>query len=592
MHKEGVTMRYYSTERNIQMMIALMKGHNIKRIIASPGTTNVTFIGSVQNDPFFEIYSAPDERSAAYIACGLAAETGEPVAISCTGATASRNYFPGLTEAYYRNLPILAITSSQHTGRIAQNIAQIIDRSVQPNDTVRVSVQIPSIHSNEDEWACNVQMNKALLELKHHGGGPVHINLATEFTRDFSVKELPPFRIIKRFEYNDELPKLPKGKIAIFVGNHRIWSSQLIEVVDRFCERYNGVVLYDHTSNYKGKYGIFIGLIPNRALINSRCANADLMIHIGDVSASNPMLSPKEVWRIHPDGEIRDKFKKLTSVFEMEEITFFQKYLEKSDSEERNTLFYQELRVLYNGLLDKIPELPFSSLWIASRTIDKLPNNSVLHLGILNSLFTWNKYESKKNIQVYSNTGGFGIDGILSTVIGASLVHPDKLYFCVLGDLAFFYDMNVLGNRHVGNNLRIMLVNNGRGHTMRTHNNLGYIFEDEADRYISAAGHYGHKSPLLVKHYAEDLGYLYLTASTKDEYLEAMVDFINPDKARQSIIFEVFTDSNLENDAQELMREIGNTAMMGIAESTVKKLMGENSLQALKKIIKKRGGFN
>ena len=42
----------------------------------------------------FELYSAVDERSTAYIACGLAAETSEPVALSCTGATASRNYVP------------------------------------------------------------------------------------------------------------------------------------------------------------------------------------------------------------------------------------------------------------------------------------------------------------------------------------------------------------------------------------------------------------------------------------------------------------------------------------------------------------------
>ena len=59
-----------------------------------------------------------DERSAAYIACGMAEESGEPVVLSCTGATASRNYMPGLTEAFYRKLPVLAITSSQDISKI------------------------------------------------------------------------------------------------------------------------------------------------------------------------------------------------------------------------------------------------------------------------------------------------------------------------------------------------------------------------------------------------------------------------------------------------------------------------------------------
>lgn len=98
--------RYYTNERNVQVVIALLKAYGIRKVIASPGTTNMTFVASIQDDPFFEMYSSVDERSAAYLACGLAAESGEPVVISCTGATASRNYMPGLTEAYYRKLPV------------------------------------------------------------------------------------------------------------------------------------------------------------------------------------------------------------------------------------------------------------------------------------------------------------------------------------------------------------------------------------------------------------------------------------------------------------------------------------------------------
>ena len=91
---------YYTSERNAQILIYLMKEYGIKKIIVSPGATNASFVYSVQQDSFFDVYSAPDERSAAYMACGMAEESGEIVALSCTGATASRNYIPGLTEAY------------------------------------------------------------------------------------------------------------------------------------------------------------------------------------------------------------------------------------------------------------------------------------------------------------------------------------------------------------------------------------------------------------------------------------------------------------------------------------------------------------
>ena len=52
----------YTNERNVQIVIALMKEHGIRRVIASPGTTNITFVGSIQQDAFFEIWSAADER--------------------------------------------------------------------------------------------------------------------------------------------------------------------------------------------------------------------------------------------------------------------------------------------------------------------------------------------------------------------------------------------------------------------------------------------------------------------------------------------------------------------------------------------------
>ena len=99
---------FYTVERNIQIVLSLMKAHGVKKVITSPGATDVSIVASMQQAPYFELYSSIDERSAAYMACGMAAESGEPVALTCTGATSSRNYMPGMTEAYsdtYRYWP-------------------------------------------------------------------------------------------------------------------------------------------------------------------------------------------------------------------------------------------------------------------------------------------------------------------------------------------------------------------------------------------------------------------------------------------------------------------------------------------------------
>lgn len=579
---------YYTAEKNVQMLVYLLKKHNIKNIIASPGTTNVTFVASVQHDPFFKIYSAADERSAAYMACGLAAESQEPVVLTCTGATASRNYVPGLTEAFYRKLPILAVTSTQHMGRVGQLSPQVIDRSQIQKDIAIKSVQIPLIHSKEDEWDCNVKLNDAILSLTYRGGGPVHINLTTNYTNDFSVKELPEYRVIRRINLKQKFPKINENtKVAIFVGAHLPWSEELTNAVDVFCEKYNAVVMMDHTSNYKGKYGVEYNLIAAQNY-PYETKNMDLLIDIGNMSGAYMDLHPKTSWRINPDGKIQDRWRNLTYMFDMNEIDFFNYYNQNYNRKEKNISYAKKCQKEYKDLISKLPELPFSNDWIASVTADKLPENSVLHLGILNSLRSWNFFSIPNSISAYCNTGGFGIDGIMSAFLGSTLATPNKLHFCVIGDLAFFYDLNSLANHNVGNNARILLVNNGCGTEFKNYNHFAAQFGDMGNDFMAAKGHYGNKSRRLVKHYATDLGYEYLSASTKEEYLKNLNRFLTPELTDKSMVFEVFTDYHEESDALKNISTIEKApvTIKGTMKKVAKSVLSDSAIKNLKKIVK------
>ena len=579
--------KFYTDEKNVQIVIALLKQHNIKKVVASPGTTNITFLGSLQNDSYFEIYSCVDERSAAYMACGLSVETGEPVVLSCTGATASRNYMPALTEAFYNKIPIIAITSTQHTGRIGQNMAQVIDRSVQLNDIVKMSIQATLVHNDEDKWACENKINTVLLETKHHGGGPVHINLETTYSPNFTVKELPKINVLQRINYGEELPRLNYGKIAIFVGAHKKWTEKLIRVVDEFCKKYNAVVFTDHTSNYKGKYNVNGSLICSQEQYSSTCKDIDLMIHIGDISGAYMGVNPKEVWRVNPDGIVRDTFKKLSYIFEMKEEDFFEEYSKVENGMLGDDSYLKECKKEYDELLNKIPELPFSNIWIAQNSVKYLPENSVLHLGILNTLRSWNFFDIPENVFSHCNTGGFGIDGIASTVVGASFSNYGKLFFGILGDLAFFYDMNAIGNRHIKNNLRLMIINNGKGTEFRNYNHPCAQFAEDANKYMAAAGHFGNQSPNLIKHLAEDLGFEYISAKDKEEFLTQKEYFFTSEKLEKPVIFEVFTNSQDESNALKIMRNLKSTSK-GMIKNIVKEIATPNQLEILKKIIKKK----
>ena len=575
----------YTVEKNAQILIKLLKEHNIKKIIISPGSTNICFAASVQQDDFFELYSVVDERSAGYMACGLAAESNEPVVISCTGATASRNYMPALTEAFYRKLPILAVTSTQSRERVGHNIPQVLDRSTEPKDILKMSVYIPTITNEESEWSSVVKINNALLELVHKGKGPVHIDLETMYNTDFSATSLPDFRKIDRIIFNDDFPIISCEKTAIFVGAHTKWSDKLTKVVDMFCKKYNAVVLCDHTSNYWGEYRILPNVLCVQRAYKADCINLGILIHIGEISGAYMQLSPKEVWRVHPDGEVKDTYKKMRYVFEMDEYEFFNKYLTFENQASSGDLYFNSWKKECSTILDKIPELPFSNAWIASQSASKIPSNSSIHFGILNSLRTWNYFELTENTLGFCNTGGFGIDGCVSSLIGASLADRNKLYFGVVGDLAFFYDMNSIGNRHVGNNIRLIVVNNGKGNEFRNYGNWGAPLGDFADEYISAARHFGNKSNVLLKHFAEDLGFTYLSASTKEEYINYMEYFFSPKAYENSIFFEVFTETESESKSLEMIINLYKNPS-SVTKNLVKNVLGESSVSSLKRILK------
>lgn len=571
-------MKKYSNDKNAQILLSLLKAHNIRKVIASPGATNIAIVGSMQHDEYFEMYSSVDERSACYMACGLAAECGEPVVIICTEATASRNYFPGLTEAHYRKLPILVIAGSHGEYTTGHLHSQVIDRSQSPKDTVRYSAFVNKIGNEKDELHNTTIINRALIELKRHGGGPVLINIVAS-PRGFDTETLPQVKSIKYYHQEASFPNLHAGSIAIFVGAHTRMSEELAQVIDKFCSIHDAVVFCDHTSGYSGSYKVNFALVSSQIEYRSKLTSPDLLIHIGEVSGdtyTTHALKPKKVWRVSEDGEIRDLFHSLDSVFEVDELSFFRHY---AIGEGNKTSYLEKCKAEYQECLSAFPELNFGNIYVAKRLSSCLPANSVIHFGIFNSLRSWNFFELDSSIQSSCNVGGFGIDGALSTLIGASLANPRQLHFLAVGDLAFFYDLNSLGNRHVGNNVRILLVNNGRGVEFRKKDHAGFQFGESADLYIAAGGHFGNMSKTLVKDFAENLGFEYLTASTKEEFEAACSRFVAEDITDKSMVFEVFPETDDEIGNLDAVRHIkeSNIPVMekiaGTAKSGVKTLL-------------------
>lgn len=549
----------YTDDKNAQVVLSLLKQYGIKKIVVSPGTTNVPISRSVQLDPWFEVYSIVDERSAAYFATGLSYSSGEPVAISCTGATASRNYLPGLTEAYYRNLPIIALTSQHHTSDFGNLSPQVTDRTVSQNDIKKLSVQLPIVKDEEDYERCVLSVNKALIAATTNGNGPVHINLQVVGDYSFTTREIP---VVRKIQYVDSerisssarqlAEELDKRKVAIFIGSHRKFSQDEKISLEKFATALKAPVFVDQTSGYRGKNAMLISQVADLRRSHNK---PDLVIDLGSITGDYTIkwLDGIEAWRISEDGQIHDRLHNQSLLFDGPEHLFFDSVVDHLREGSGYDYSSQLAREIANIITPD--NMPLSNTYVSYKLSQQIPEGSNLHLGILNSLRNMNFFTLSETIDSTSNVGGFGIDGALSTAIGQSMVDKTNLTYCLVGDLAAFYDMNALGIRHIGNNLRILMVNNNGGVEFRLNPSLETQWSNETDEFISAGGHYG-----SMKGWAESMNFHYMKASTKEEFDAIMGDFCSKDAVMfgKPVLFEVFTTVSDEQSGVTAIQEANN----------------------------------
>lgn len=571
----------YRNEQNIDIVVHLLKEHNIRYIVLSPGGTNIPFVKAVQDDDFFICYSIVDERSAIYFAVGLYLKTGEIIAASCTSAQATRNYVAGLTEAFYKRVPILAITMSKHPRFTYQEYMQAPDQTDLPGDCVKGSFNMPFIRDVNDVYHSVRAANEAISEVTRNGFGPVQLNIPW---LDFPLEgHNPPVKSIKVYNMEDEWNISLKGKkILVVVGEHRKFGKCEQDAIDHFCECNNVVVYTNHLSNFHNAYSVNANLMLAVIGIEKfvqKCA-PDIILSIGGQTGdyplyqilSKPVLQGIEHWRVAIDGRIIDTYDKLTKVFQCSEKYFFGIMTDGGKSAHEYFSNWQEVQKEINTQL----RLPFSNASIAQYMCKRIPEESTIQFSILNSLRMWEFFELDSSIECYSNVGAFGIDGGMSTLIGQSVI-SDNLCFMVIGDLAFYYDMNAIGIRHIKKNLRILLINNNGGIEFK----LGKRDNKNIDRYTAAANHFKN-----AKGWAETCGFLYLSAKDMDTFIEQSTIFIN--ESDKPILLEAFVSDIDEAQAYDKLINSNKEKSAGVQiKAGIKSVLGEERIKQLKGFWKK-----
>lgn len=536
----------YSDKKNILQLVALLRAHEIRNVVLCPGSRNTPIIHTLANHPYFTCYSVTDERSAGFFALGLALSSGRPAAVCCTSGTALLNLHPAVAEAFYQQVPLVVISADRPASWIGQMDGQTLPQPNVFGPLVKSSVNLPEIHTSEEEWYCNRLVNEALLELNHHGKGPVHINVPiSEPLFQFTAEDLPDVRVITRYQglnvydrqYDDLITRLNGYTKRMMV----VGQMNLIYLFERkICKLLykHFAWLTEHTGNQTvpgipvKNFDAIIYALPEEEQAK---LVPDLLITYGGHVVSKRLKQllrkhlPKEHWHVAADGQVADTFCSLTTVIEMDPFEFLEKiaYL----LENKPCEYPKRWEQLSKQMAE--PDFAFSEMAAIGKVLKALPTDAVLHLANSSTVRYAQLFQIPDSVEVCCNRGTSGIEGSLSTALGYAWA-SDKLNFVLIGDLSFFYDMNALWCNHLRGNLRIMLLNNGGGEIFQSL--PGLKMEARTHRFVTAL----HQTK--AEGWAQERGFDYTAVHTMEELDAALSDFMQADQQGNPKFMEVFTD--------------------------------------------------
>lgn len=544
-------MKQYSSKRSIQILAHLLKEYEIFDIVISPGSRNAPLAVHFSETDELNCYSIVDERSAAFVGMGMAKSLKKPVAITCTSGSASANYYPAITEAFYQNTPLLILTADRPVDFVDIFDGQTIRQKdlYQQHSYGDFQLLEDSEENAEDE---NFSLIKKAIELCFEKQGPVHINIPLEEPLYKLVSEIPNFPPVEKtiqkkseeFSPNLAAEWNTSKRIMILVGT-RDYSDELEMQLSQLVKNHSVVVLKEANSNLKhDKFFAHIDrYIFNFEEKDFKTYAPDLLITIGQNVVSKKIkqflrkAKPKNHWHVdefwHPDT-----FFSLTEKVKMAPEKFFAKLLKFITLEPSS--YYNLWDVLRDKKDIKHAEYcagtSYSDFKFFEILADKLPQNINLHISNSSAIRYAQLFDFQRN-KVYCNRGTSGIDGSTSTAMGFAMKSATPTVL-VTGDLSFFYDINGLWNNYIPPYTRIIVFNNGGGDIFKII--PGPDSTNALDEFILTKHH--KNAELLAKHF----GFGYTKVEDEDTLSRVLDNFFKPDAKAK--ILEVDT-SMIENAA-------------------------------------------
>ncbi|AQG79230.1 2-succinyl-5-enolpyruvyl-6-hydroxy-3-cyclohexene-1-carboxylic-acid synthase [Spirosoma montaniterrae] len=550
----------------------LLVQQGITDVVVSPGSRSAPLTLAVARHPRLRVRVMADERSAGFVALGMAQQSRRAVAVICTSGSAVYNLAPAVVEAYFQQVPLLLLTADRPHEWLYQQDGQTIDQPRLFGAHVKRSYDLPADYTHADaRWFIERSINEAILFSQQTPAGPVHVNVPLREPFYPAADEAFRYEPVRTIDWLRTEATLPaeiwhrlltewerSERTLIVVGQHPP-DPALLTVLQQISDELGVPVVGEITSNLP-RNDLFItqtdtllaGLTPDVA----EALRPNLLITLGNSVLTRNLKTflrqypARQHWHLteNPD-RLTDAFQSLTTLIPVSPRLFleklfadldYQRFLQGDDDDDSEGFAFrqhwqradrQARRLVQQTVFG--PDVPFTDWSATARVLEALPANSVLHLA--NSMPV--RYanlcgvDARQQISVYANRGVSGIDGCLSTAVGAAL-QTDRLVTLLTGDVAFFYDRNALWSAPVPPNLRVVLLNNDSGHIFRMID--GPSRQPELETYFETPHGY------TAQRTAADASLSYRACDNVDELASLLPDFFLP--GDQAKLVEIKTD--------------------------------------------------
>ncbi len=503
----------------------------ISQAVLCPGSRSAPLTLAFSRHPKITCRTFHDERSAGFIALGIAQASGRATALICTSGTAALNFGPAIAEAFYQHIPLVVFTADRPPEWIDQLDGQAIRQQYLYGPHVKRSFTLPSDYVHPDAtWAVNRIVNEAINIANDAPWGPVHINCpfreplyptSSEKVKYSSVRVIEKAPSERTLEGNVQ-KKLTSTlfqskRTLVVVGQHSLAEIPLPSL--RKLQKCAIPILGEVHSNTHSLAGIidktdlFLGSIPEKT---KSVLRPDLLITFGNSLLTRNLKTflrqypAADHWHISEDPVIADPLKNLTQHIQTSPGRFFEfmanALVDRTTSSQQKQYSNAWTRInakageLITGYLK---QQSFDELDFVRDLLHSLPHGTRLHLASSMAIRYANLIgvHPSGDIEVFANRGTSGIDGCSSTAVGHALasVKPTVL---LTGDVGFFYDRNAFWHSYPITNFAAAVINNHGGAIFRLIDGPGNL--PETDEYFVGAQPLGAR-PLCQEH---GLGYV------------------------------------------------------------------------------------